>query len=237
VPVRYAWALAAGRHTSYLWRGHGHGTVRPWFIAVGQSETVVSETQLALILSGLAVALIASEWAYVILWTRTAGKSIVSSISRVVVGLRAARGKGPTMAETLADQAPPPTASPAGPKGASAELNLDQLDLDSPIAQQFMGRIADQFGLDPQLVRSYAEQVVGPNANPAPSPGGSPAYEGENGAEPPPRRAAPDPFGALLGGLLSGKVGMEDALVTGAPMVWRALSHRGGPTGDPPGYW
>lgn len=53
----------------------------------------------------LAVVLVLSEWSYVIWWTRTIHKRIVSGVVTSVTNLRKGRGTAPTAAESLADEA------------------------------------------------------------------------------------------------------------------------------------
>lgn len=180
-------------------------------------------------LAAAAVGLILAEWTYVVLWTRSVGKKVVGQILSRVNTLRTGRGTNPTAPEALAtaaDRMAPP----------AADLDLSNIDLDSPIAQQFLGRIASSLGVDESLVRSYAEKVM--TDQPATVPSG-PMIRSPHG--PQPSRGGADLFSTVLQGVLSGQVGIEDALMAAAPMVLRGLasgqSAGSGEAAHGSGYW
>src|SRR5689334_2124160 len=86
---------------------------------------------------------VAAEWTYVILWSRR--------ISRLLPKPKPRKAEVPDHVVT-----PPPPAPaniPAPTATAAVPFDPENIDLDSPIAQSFMGRIAASIGVDPAVVR------------------------------------------------------------------------------------
>lgn len=65
----------------------------------------------------VAVVLILCEWSYIILWTRTTGRTIVSGVLGSLNNLRPGRGRGPTATERMRDAASEEPEIPAGAAG------------------------------------------------------------------------------------------------------------------------
>jgi hypothetical protein len=110
-------------------------------------------------------------------------------------------------------------ANPESSAPGTGEVDLSNIDLNSPIAQQFMGRIANSLGVDTATVRQYAEGIVGPGSTPA---------VGVPGVPPAGAQGQDALIENLLTGLVKGEVKLEDALVAGLPLFLNGLRQRQG---------
>lgn len=187
---------------------------------------MVTELDLALGFSIVACLLILGEWTYVILWTRGVGSKVVSAVIQRM-NLRPGRGRGDSPADNLARQ--------GAPQG-NAEPQIGPDVLDTPLAQDFINRAAERFGVSPEVARGFAEQMLsdGGAQGPPPMPGGPRA--------PPQGTNQGPPFAAILQGVLGGQIPIEQALMAAAPAFLESLK-RGGVNGGRPGpsastvYW